>query len=241
MGWSCFFTTVKVATRAGLELAPSGLRSTALPIELSSHQGLEASFYLYQVHGWRNIFATTWTLSKRRYAVFRLYYRTILRETLYSAVNCQISLDWDCGSNVRNEVLQCFDSITEPSPEKCEEKISDMISYTAQVKCKSWLEQVRRSAYWAIEPLIDPSEIFSISSARFEPYAREGVGISDSLVPTVVCKNRETFPGFCPFWSASASPCLGAIFSFQSSSQHIGLGGGGHLCGCLGNLDPDCS
>ena len=33
-----------------LELAPSGLRSTALPIELSSQQGLEAEFYPYQAH-----------------------------------------------------------------------------------------------------------------------------------------------------------------------------------------------
>ena len=31
------------------------------------------------------------------------------------------------------EDVQCFDSITEPSSEKHEEKISNMISYTAQV------------------------------------------------------------------------------------------------------------
>ena len=36
-----------------------------------------------------------------------------------------------------SEDVQCFDSITEPSSEKHEEKISNMISYTAKVKCKS--------------------------------------------------------------------------------------------------------
>ena len=36
-----------------------------------------------------------------------------------------------------SEDVQCFDSITEPFSEKHEEKISNMISYTAQVKCKS--------------------------------------------------------------------------------------------------------
>ena len=34
-------------TRAGFEHAPSGYRSAAPPVELSSPQGLEASFYPY--------------------------------------------------------------------------------------------------------------------------------------------------------------------------------------------------
>ena len=55
----------------------------------------------------RNVFTTTWTLSKQEgVAVFRFYSRTILN----------------------------------PHAEKHEEKISNMISYTAQVKWKSWLE-----------------------------------------------------------------------------------------------------
>ena len=36
-----------------------------------------------------------------------------------------------------SEDVQCIDSGTEPSSEKHEEKISNMISYTAKVKCKS--------------------------------------------------------------------------------------------------------
>ena len=36
----------KMLTQVGFELAPSGYQSTALPVELSSPQGLEASFYL---------------------------------------------------------------------------------------------------------------------------------------------------------------------------------------------------
>ena len=43
-------TLMKKLPRAGFELAPSGLRSAALPIELSSQQGLEPSFYPFQVH-----------------------------------------------------------------------------------------------------------------------------------------------------------------------------------------------
>ena len=35
-------------TRAGFELAPSGYRSAALPVELSSPQGLEASFIQFK-------------------------------------------------------------------------------------------------------------------------------------------------------------------------------------------------
>ena len=37
-------------TRAGFELAPSGYRSAALPVELSSPQGLEVSFHPTLVH-----------------------------------------------------------------------------------------------------------------------------------------------------------------------------------------------
>ena len=40
----------KMLTRAGFEVAPSGYRSAALPVELSSPQGLEASFYPISVH-----------------------------------------------------------------------------------------------------------------------------------------------------------------------------------------------
>ena len=36
-----------------------------------------------------------------------------------------------------SEDVQCFDPITEPSSDKREQKISNMISYTAQVKCDS--------------------------------------------------------------------------------------------------------
>ena len=41
---------LKKLPRAGFELAPLGRRSAALPIELSSQQGLEPSFYPFQVH-----------------------------------------------------------------------------------------------------------------------------------------------------------------------------------------------
>ena len=38
----------KMLTRVGFELAPSGYRSAALPVELSSPQGLEASFIKFK-------------------------------------------------------------------------------------------------------------------------------------------------------------------------------------------------
>ena len=38
----------KILTRAGFELAPSGYRCAALPVELSSPQGLEASFIQFK-------------------------------------------------------------------------------------------------------------------------------------------------------------------------------------------------
>ena len=44
-------------------------------------------------------------------------------------------------SNAVQTGLDSITRITEPSSEKHEEKISNMISYTAKVKCKSWLER----------------------------------------------------------------------------------------------------
>ena len=38
-------STEKMLTRAAFELASAGYRSAALPVELSSPQGLEGSFY----------------------------------------------------------------------------------------------------------------------------------------------------------------------------------------------------
>ena len=42
---------------------------------------------------------------------------------------------------IPSEDVQCFDSITEPCSEKHEEKISNMISYNANVHSKSRLER----------------------------------------------------------------------------------------------------
>ena len=55
-------------------------------------------------------------------------------------VKCKSWLERD-SERYPSEDVQCFDSITEPSSEKHEEKISNMISYTVKVKCKSWLER----------------------------------------------------------------------------------------------------
>ena len=52
-----------------------------------------------------------------------------------SSVKVDLSETW----TLSKRACAVFDSITEPSSEKHEEKISNMISYTAQVKCKSWL------------------------------------------------------------------------------------------------------
>ena len=56
-----------------------------------------------------------------------------------------------------SEDVQCFDSITEPSSEKHEEKISNMISYTAQAKFKSWLEcdlNAIQARMWSVSILL---------------------------------------------------------------------------------------
>ena len=81
--------------------------------------------------------------------MFRFYYRNILRETWRekfltwfltlpkSSVKVDSSETW----TLSKRGCAVFRSITEPSSEKHEEKISNMISYTAKVKCKSWLER----------------------------------------------------------------------------------------------------
>ena len=45
-----------------------------------------------------------------------------------------------CAGTFTDFYMLCFYSITEPSSEKHEEKVSNTISYTAKVKCKRWLE-----------------------------------------------------------------------------------------------------
>ena len=96
--------TVQVKCKSWLELdlnsQPSGLRSTGLPIELSSQKGLEESF----IH-----------------------------------IKCTKYFHDDLNA-IPSEDVQCLESITEPSSEKHKEKISNTISHTTQVKCKSWLE-----------------------------------------------------------------------------------------------------